>query len=83
VAHAAGFAVTGCDRVSVGAHTPLIMESGHSHLSIAKHGTAVDARDAAVPTSDCHLDRRALTGNGDGSASGQLAHALDLLVARQ
>ena len=62
-AHAAGFTVTGCECVSVGAHTPLIMESGHSHLSIAKHGTAVDARDAAVPTSDCHLDRRALTGN--------------------
>ena len=41
-------------------------------LSAAKHGTAVDI----------HVDtlRKALTRNGDGSASGPLAHALDLLA---
>jgi hypothetical protein len=44
-------------------------------LSTAKHGTAIDvnARDAAVAAS-------LLTRNGDGSASGPLAHALDLLA---
>jgi site-specific DNA-methyltransferase (adenine-specific) len=47
---AVGFAVTGCDRVSVGAHTQL-MESGHGHLCTAKHGTAVDDRDAAMAAS--------------------------------
>jgi hypothetical protein len=58
-------------------------------LSTAKHGTAVDvnARDAAVAASlllqhGCSVDtlRRALTRNSDGSASGPLAHALDLLA---
>jgi hypothetical protein len=58
-------------------------------LSTAKHGTAIDlnARDAALAASlllqhGCPLDtlRRALTRNVDGSASGPLAHALDLLV---
>ena len=58
-------------------------------LTTAKHGTAVDtnARDAAVAASlllqhGCPVDtlRRALTRNGDGSASGPLAHALDLLA---
>jgi hypothetical protein len=58
-------------------------------LTTAKHGTAVDvnARDAAVAASlllqhGCQLDtlRRALTRNSDGSASGPLAHALDLLA---
>ena len=58
-------------------------------LSAHKHGTAVDvsARDAAVAASlllqyGCPLDtlRRALTRNGDGSASGPLARALDLLA---
>jgi hypothetical protein len=58
-------------------------------LNTAKHGTAVDvnARDAAVAASllfqyGCPADtlRRALTRNGDGSASGPLAHALDLLA---
>jgi ribonucleoside-diphosphate reductase alpha chain len=57
-------------------------------LTTAKHGTAVDvnARDAAVAASlllqhGCHVDilRKALTRNGDGSASGPLARALDLL----
>ena len=57
-------------------------------LTTAKHGTAVDvnARDAAVAASlllqhGCPVDtlRRALTRNGDGSASGPLARALDLL----
>jgi hypothetical protein len=78
---AAGFTVTGRDRVSVGAHTQL-MESGLGHLSTAKHGTAVDARDAAVAASGGHLDtlRRALTRNSDDSASGSLAHAPDLLA---
>jgi len=58
-------------------------------LNTRKHGTAVDvnARDAAVATSlllqhGCPVDilRKALTRNGDGSASGPLAHALDLLA---
>ena len=58
-------------------------------LTTAKHGTAVDvnARDAAVAASlllqhGCPMEtlRRALTRNSDGSASGPLAHALDLLA---
>ena len=58
-------------------------------LSAGKRGTAVDvnARDAAVAASlllqhGCHVDtlRRALTRNSDGSASGPLARALDLLA---
>jgi hypothetical protein len=58
-------------------------------LSAHKHGTAVDtnARDAAVAASlllqfGCPVDTlsRALTRNGDGSASGPLARALDLLA---
>jgi hypothetical protein len=58
-------------------------------LTTAKHGTAVDvnARDAAVAASlllqhGCSADtlRKALTRNGDGSASGPLARALDLLA---
>jgi hypothetical protein len=47
----------------------------------------VNARDAAVAVSlllqhGCPVDtlRQALTRNGDGSGSGPLAHALDLLV---
>ena len=58
-------------------------------LTTAKHGTAVDvnARDAAVAASlllqhGCPVEvlRRALTRNADGSASGALAHALDLMA---
>jgi ribonucleoside-diphosphate reductase alpha chain len=58
-------------------------------LNTSKHGTAVDvnARDAAVAASlvlqhGCPADtlRKALTRNSDGSASGPLARALDLLV---
>jgi len=61
-------------------------------LNTAKHGTAVDvtARDAALAASlllqhGCSVDtlRQALTRNGDGSGSGPLAHALDLLAERQ
>jgi hypothetical protein len=61
-------------------------------LNTAKHGTAVDtnARDAAVAASlllqhVCPLEtlRRALTRNADGSASGALARALDLLAIEQ
>jgi ribonucleoside-diphosphate reductase alpha chain len=61
-------------------------------LSTAKHGTAVDvnARDAAVAASlllqhGCSLDtlRHALARNSDGSASGPLARALDLLATEQ
>src|SRR5262249_8134334 len=61
-------------------------------LSATKNGTAVDvnARDAAVAASlllqyGCPIDtlRCALTGNGDGSASGPLARALDLLVSEE
>jgi hypothetical protein len=55
-----------------------------------KHGTAVDvdARDAAVASlllqHGYHVDtlRKALTRNSDGSASGPLANALDLLAER-
>ena len=58
-------------------------------LNTAKHGTAIDtnARDAAVAASlllqygcPMHTLQRALTRNGDGSASGSLARALDLLA---
>ena len=58
-------------------------------LNTSKNGTAVDvnARDAAVAASlllqhGCHVDtlRKALTRNSDGSASGPLARALDLLA---
>ena len=58
-------------------------------LTTAKRGTVVDvnARDAAVAASlllqhGCHVDtlRKALTRNSDGSASGPLAHALELLA---
>ena len=61
-------------------------------LNTAKQGTALDvnARDAAVAASlllqhGCPIDtlRQALTRNGDGSGSGPLAHALDLLAERQ
>jgi hypothetical protein len=60
-------------------------------LTTAMHGTAVDAnaRDAAVAASlllqhGCHVDtlRKALTRNSDGSPSGPLARALDLLAER-
>jgi hypothetical protein len=60
-------------------------------LNTRKNGTAVDvnARDAAVAVSlllqhGCHVDtlRRALTRNSDGSASGPVGRALDLLLAR-
>jgi ribonucleoside-diphosphate reductase alpha chain len=58
-------------------------------LNTAKNGTAIDvnARDAAVAASlllqhGCSVDtlRQALTRNNDGSGSGPLARALDLLV---
>jgi ribonucleoside-diphosphate reductase alpha chain len=58
-------------------------------LNTGKRGTAVDtnACDAAVAASlllqhGCSVDtlRRALTRNGDGSASGPLARVLDLLA---
>jgi hypothetical protein len=58
-------------------------------LNAHKHGTAVDvsARDAAIAASlllqhGCHVDtlRKGLTRNSDGSASGALARALDLLT---
>jgi ribonucleoside-diphosphate reductase alpha chain len=58
-------------------------------LNTAKTGTAVDvnARDAAVSASlllqhGCSVStlRRALMRNSDGSASGPLAHVLDLLA---
>jgi len=60
-------------------------------LNTCKRGTAVDvnARDAAVAASlllqhGCPIEtlRRALTRNADGSASGRLARALDLLALR-
>jgi ribonucleoside-diphosphate reductase alpha chain len=58
-------------------------------LNTAKQGTAIDvnARDAAVAASPlfqhgCSVDtlRQALTCNSDGSASGPLARALDLIA---
>ena len=58
-------------------------------LNTAKQGTAIDvnARDAAVAASlllqhGCSVNtlRQALTRNGDGSGSGPLARALDLIV---
>ena len=58
-------------------------------LATAKHGSALDviARDAAVAASlllqhGCSVEtlRQALTRNSDGSGSGPLARALDLLV---
>jgi ribonucleoside-diphosphate reductase alpha chain len=58
-------------------------------LSACKHGIAVDvnARDAGIAASlllqhgcDVETLRRALTRNSDGSASGPLARALDLLA---
>ena len=61
-------------------------------LTTAKHGTVLDthARDAAIAASlllqhGCPLDtlRRALTRNSDGTASGPLAHVLDLLQQQQ
>src|SRR6202048_3305046 len=61
-------------------------------LNTSKNGTAVDvnARDAAVAASlllqhGCcvHTLRKALTRNSDGSASGPLARALDLLAIEQ
>jgi len=57
-------------------------------LSTSKRGTVLDtiARDAAIAASlllqhGCQVEtlRRALTRNSDGSASGPLAHVLDLL----
>jgi ribonucleoside-diphosphate reductase alpha chain len=60
-------------------------------LNTAKHGTGLDTsvRDAAISASlllqhGCPLEtlRRALTRNGDGSASGPLARALDILGAK-
>src|SRR5215472_13871931 len=59
-------------------------------LATAKHGSTLDviARDAAVAASlllqhGCSVDtlRQALTRNSDGSGSGPLARALDLLTA--
>ena len=58
-------------------------------LATAKHGSALDviARDAAVAASlllqhGCPVDtlRQALTRNSDGSGSGPLARALDLIA---
>jgi hypothetical protein len=58
-------------------------------LTTAKHGTLLDtnARDAAIAASlllqhGCPVEtlRRGLTRNGDGTASGPLAHVLDLLL---
>ena len=60
-------------------------------LNTAKHGTGLDTsvRDAAISASlllqhGCPLEtlRRALTRNGDGSASGPLARVLDILGAK-
>lgn len=67
-------------------------EPAEIFLNAAKHGTAaaVNAQDAAIAASlllqhGCSLEtlRNALTRNGDGSPSGPLARALDLLEAGQ
>jgi hypothetical protein len=69
-----------------------IGELAEIYLTTAKQGTAVDvnARDAAIAASlllqyGCPADtlRKALTRNSDGSASGPLARALDLLATEQ
>jgi ribonucleoside-diphosphate reductase alpha chain len=63
-------------------------EPAEIFLTTAKHGTVLDtnARDTAIAASlllqhGCPVEtlRRALTRNADGSASGPLAHVLDLL----
>jgi hypothetical protein len=61
----------------------LTRTEGGDFRSTTKHGTAVEARGAAVAPPGCHLDtlRRDLTRNSDGSASGPLVLALDLLAA--
>src|SRR5262245_59644368 len=72
----------GIGRFNNGALAEIFLNTGNA-------GTAVDtnARDAAVAASlllqhRCSVDtlRRALTRNGDGSASGPLARVLDLLA---
>ena len=66
-------------------------EPAEIFLTTAKHGTVLDtnASEAAIAASlllqhGCPAEtvRRALTRNGDGSASGPLAHVLDLLDQR-
>ena len=87
---------TNCSASSMAEYTTPLASAGSRTASLAeiflntrKHGTAVDvnARDAAVAASlllqhGCHVDtlRNALTRNSDGSASGPLARALDLLA---
>jgi hypothetical protein len=81
---ASGFAYT----AGVGFFDDAGRQPAEIFLTTAKHGTVLDtnARDAAIAASlllqhGCPLDtlRRALTRNSDGSASGPLAHALDLV----
>jgi hypothetical protein len=65
--------------------TNLVLDHSPKHGNTAE----VNARDSAVaasllPQHGCHVDtlRKALTRNSDGSASGPLALALDLLAER-
>jgi hypothetical protein len=87
--------VTSCLALSMAEYaTPLASADSENgdlaeiFLNTWKHGTAVDVnvRDAGIAASlllqhGCHLHtlRKALTRNSDGSASGPLARALDLL----
>jgi ribonucleoside-diphosphate reductase alpha chain len=79
-----GFAYT----AGIGFFDAACQQPAEIFLSTAKHGTLLDtnARDGAIAASlllqhGCPIEtlRRALTRNGDGSASGPLAHVLDLL----
>jgi hypothetical protein len=82
--HHGGFAYT----AGIGFFDDAGQQPAEIFLTTAKHGTLLDtnARDAAIAASlllqhGCPAEtlRRALTRNGDGSASGPLAHVLDLL----
>ena len=79
-----GFAYT----AGVGCFDDACQQPAEIFLTTNKHGTVLDtnARDAAIAASlllqhGCPVEtlRRALSRNSDGTASGPLAHVLDLL----
>ena len=80
----AGFGYT----AGIGFFDEVCQQPAEIFLTTNKQGSLVDinARDAAIAASlllqhGCPVEtlRRALTRNGDGAASGPLAHVLDLL----
>jgi len=80
----AGFSYT----AGIGFFDDACQQAAEIFLTTNKQGSLVDinARDAAIAASlllqhGCPVEtlRRALTRNGDGAASGPLAHVLDLL----